>query len=207
MGFLSPAADAQGAYRAIQSAGQAYQQWREAAARAQAAGKVPPPAPPHPDEIAEQFRVESRDAGASATEGFSGRFGSPDPIPAPWGDDSNYERRQRMADSMANDAMLGILMGSKRSRTKEDGPGGTYALSDYPGLKHAIDVAASGVDVRGGLMTPESAAERKRWAAEQSRRLGMDRRIGRDEWGGFRRATKGRGAKQRRAAFQGFLRG
>ena len=207
MGFLSPGSDAQGAYRAIAAAGKQYQAWQEAAARAQAAGKMPPPAPPHPDDVAAQFRDQQRDIGASATEGFSGQIGNPDAIEAPWGDDSNFRRRQHMANSMANDALLGTLLGSKRGRTNEDGPEGTYAMTDYPGLKHAIDTAASGVDVRGGLMTPESVEERKRWAAEQARRLGMDRRIGSDEWKNYRRGTQGMGAKQRRQAFKGFLRG
>jgi hypothetical protein len=199
MGTLSP--------QAVQSS----MQMLEAIQKLEAAGKLPPGSY---DSAVSDMRYSSEYSGEamgqSANDGFTGAIGNPDPIRAPWRGEydmpGNFERRQHMANSMANDAMLRELMSYSRPRGQNEREG-TYALSRYPGIEHAINTAAAGVDVRGGLMTPESVKERQGWAAEQARLLGMDRRIGRDEWQGFRRATKGRGAKQRRQAFKGFLRG
>lgn len=192
----------------------------EAVQRAEASGKAPVGSSDrYLGEMEAEFEYSGRPPGRSANEGFTGRIGNPDPVRAPWRGEydmpGNFERSQHMADSMANDAMLRELLGSRRARTEADDVEGTFAAARYPGLEYAINVAASGSGPPGStagiFMSPQQARayadERKRWAAKQRELVGMDRQIGRREWGGFRRGTKGMGAREKRQAFKRFLRG
>jgi hypothetical protein len=166
-------------------------------------------------ELSTQY--EYGNEGTSANRGFTGRIGNPDPIQAPWSatpDFSNFERRQHMADSMANDALLRELMGYRRARTEEDPGEGQYALARYPYLGHAMGAARGGMGGVGQLapmgMSPDAAREytsgRRQWAEDQAALLGLApaRDIG--ERMGFSRAMKGAGARERSAAFRQFLR-
>lgn len=184
---------------------------------AEAAGKLPPGSYERAlGEAEHEFERSGSPPGRSANEGFTGRIGNPDPVRAPWRGEydmpGNFERSQHMANSMANDAMLRELMGSKRARTEADDVEGAFALSRYPGIESVIWGAEAGMGPVGAgagsgqAMTPESAAERKRWARKQRELLGMDRRIGIGEMRGFRRGTKGMGAREKRQAFRRFLR-
>jgi len=164
------------------------------------------------DQMESDFEFSGSPPGRSANQGFTGRIGNPDPVRAPWRGEydmpGNFERQQHTADSMANDAMLREVLGSERRRTEEDYLEGTFPLAKYPGVEHAIGVAEAGMQPAGGgggIMTPESAEERRRWARRARELLGMDRRITGREHRGFRRGTKGMGAKQKRAAFRQFL--
>lgn len=173
-------------------------------------------------QLRSEFEFSGSPPGQSANEGFTGDWTNPDPTPAPWRGEydmpGNFERQQSMANSMAEDAMLREALGSERKRTKEDDVEGVFALSRYPGVDYAIWGAESGLAPAGLGMGAsdfmgdpedqrERAAKRKRWAKKQRELLGMDRRIGGDEWKSFRRGMKGRGAKQRRQAMRSFLRG
>lgn len=155
--------------------------------------------------------------GTSANEGFTGRIGNPDPVQAPWSSTpgfSNFERRQHMADSMANDAMLRELMKYRRARTEQDPADGQYALARYPYLGHAMGAARGGMGGVGQMMpaglTPDAAREytnrRKQWAKEQAELLGMGGAPESGEVRGFNRAAGGMGARERSAAFRQFLR-
>lgn len=186
----------------------------QAVQEAEAAGKMPPGSYERALGEAEyEFERSGSPPGRSANEGFTGRIGNPKPTKAPWRGEydmpGNFERQQHMANSMANDAMLRELMGSSRKRTEADDVPGTFALARYPGIEHAIAVAETGQAPTGMMPDhrPESAAYRRAWARKQRELLGMDRRIGAREMRGFRRGTKGMGAREKRQAFKRFLRG
>lgn len=182
----------------------------EALEKLEAAEKVPPgTTEAKMRELQDQYGGAMPTAGTSANEGYSGFWTGEDPIEAPWGNDPNFRRRQSMANSMAEDAMLREMLGSRRARTKDDKVEGTFAAAWYPGIDMAIWRAESGLGPVGtrGQMTPEMTEAYKRWGAQQREYLGMPRRIGGKEWDRYRTATKGMGARERRQAFRQFTGG
>jgi hypothetical protein len=220
VGFLSPRSNVQNTYGAVQDAQDAYAAWQQAASRAAAEGKAPPPAPPHPEEVMQQLRTQSEfnPENPSSNDGFMGRIGNPDPIPAPWRGEfdmpGNFERKQHMADSMANDAMLRELGRSRRQRTEEDGPEGAYALAPYPGLEFALMGAEAGLAPVGSMPAMGGSPmenmrlseKRKAWAKQQKKLIGRGS-FDAEEYQELRRAMKGRGAKQRRQASRSYMMG
>lgn len=158
---------------------QAIMEMLDAVQGAESSGKAPPGSY---DRALGQIRDEYEwgGGGQSANEGFTGMIGNPEPFGLPGGNDSNFRRKQHMANSMANDAMLREMMGSSRRRTEEDGPDATYALADYPQLGFATDVAKSGIGPTGSMaeifMSPHEqvdyANQRRDWGYRQEAKFG-----------------------------------
>lgn len=194
-------------------------QMLEALQSAEAAGKAPPGSyDAAVGRLQSEFEYSGSPPGQSANEGFTGDWTADfKPVEAPWGgDDSNFRRGQHMAHSLAEDAMLREQLGHSYKLPKDHGiPEGVYAASDYPGLETALQRADTGMGPVGMAasyfsMNPKQQREwvrkNKEWAKTQRKMLGKGRIEG-DEWRSFRRGMKGRGAKQRREAMRGFLRG
>ena len=91
----------------------------------------------------------------------------------------NEDALARGMASEGNDARLRQLMGSKRKKKKgEEIPSGSYALSDYPGLRQAVDWAGTGNAPAGGGVGSGSG-----WLREQNdREYGDYMRQGRKDW-------------------------
>jgi len=141
-------------------------------------------------------------------EGFTGYIGNPPAEKAPWSTSEydmpgNYERRQKMANSMANDARLGMELGYTRKR-REDEPEGTYALSKYPGVEQHINFVEQGFGSWGPasnfMNSQELQALRekaKEWAEYQRGLLGLPQRVDRKEFMAGNRAKRGMSGRER----------
>ena len=94
----------------------------------------------------------------------------------------------RNVAGQSEDAMLGGMLGSKRKKREgEQIPEGTYALSPYPGLRHAVDWAATG-NAPGGANQGSTTG----WLREQQDREYGDRmRQGRKDWSANQKALLG----------------
>jgi hypothetical protein len=91
----------------------------------------------------------------------------------------NQDALARGMASEGEDAKLRQLMGSKRKKRKgEQIPSGAYALSDYPGLRQAVDWAGTGNAPAGAGVGSHTG-----WLREQNDREYGDRmRQGRRDW-------------------------
>ena len=158
----------------------------DAIQQAEARGKLPPGSSQRRlQDLEAQFEYGGGGTGQSANEGFTGRIGNPDAIRAPWAGEydmpGNWERGQKMADSLANDAMLGRLLGYKRKR-REDEPEGSMALANYPGAEMDIARVERGFGSWGhaaNFMDPQERMalqeKAKRWGQYARERIGIDR--------------------------------
>lgn len=178
----------------------------DAMQRAEAAGKLPAGSTQRRLQELESEYEYNLPQGRRGEQGFSGRIGNPDPVRAPWRGENdmsgNFERRQGMADSMANDAMLGRLLGYKRKRG-EDEPEGSMVLANYPGSEMDITRAEKGFGSWGhaaNFMDPQERqaleAKAKKWGQYQRELLGTDTE-GADEYRGRRRAEHGMRGRDR----------
>ncbi len=173
----------------------------DAIQQAEAQGKLPPGSSERRlQELQAQFEFGGGGTGRSANEGFTGRIGNPDAVRAPWRGEydmpGNWERGQKMSDSMANDAMLGKLLGYKRKRGEGE-PEGSMVLANYPGAEMDIARTEKGFGSWGhaaNFMDPQERMalqeKAKKWAQYQRELLGTDTE-GADEYRGRRRAEHG----------------
>lgn len=178
----------------------------DAVQRAEAAGKLPPGSY---DQRLQQLESEyeyNLPQGQRGEQGFSGRIGNPDPVRAPYRGEhdrsGNFERRQTMADSMANDAMLGRLLGYKRKR-EEGEPEGSMVLANYPGAEMDIARVEQGYGSWGHAANFMDSQERmalqekaKKWGQYQRELHGTDTESPRD-FRGRRSAERGLSGRDR----------
>jgi hypothetical protein len=175
----------------------------DAVYKAEAAGKVPPGTyESRMAELESQYEY-SMPTGRDASDGFSGRIDR-QVTPAPWRGEydmpGNFERGQRMANSMAEDAALRESMKYARRRG-DDEPTGTYALSRYPGAEQNIWRVEHGFGGQGYGARPELMSQDERmayeegtaeWAKHQRMLLGME-----EPGAQLERARAGRGLSGR----------
>ena len=97
-------------------------------------------------------------------------------------------RAARNVAGQSEDAMLGGMLGGSRKKGKDEQiPSGSYALSDYPGLRQATDWAATGNAPAGGGQGSHTG-----WLREQQdREYGDRQRQGRRDWAANQRALMG----------------
>ena len=167
-----------------------------------------------PEQAREEFLSEMKSMSEYNTsrspfaEGFTGRIGNPDPVRAPWRGEydmsGNFERRQDMADSMANDARLGMELGYSRKRGKDENePEGSYLLSNYPGAAQDINMVEQGLGSWGHAANFMDSHERmaleqkaKAWAEHQRKLLGINTESP-DDFRARNRASGGRSGRDR----------
>ena len=177
----------------------------ESVQRAEAQGKVPAGSY---QRYLNQFESEfefNLPSGPRGEQGFTGRLDG-QVTRAPWRGEhdmpGNFERRQKMANSMAEDAAMRESMRYSRKRG-EDEPEGSYALSNYPGA--ALDIAR----VEGGFgswghaanfMDPQERMalqeKAKSWGQHQRKLLGMNTEDAGD-FRGRRQAERGMQGRDR----------
>jgi hypothetical protein len=149
-------------------------------------------------------RYEEGTGGTSYSEGYSGRLDG-GVTRAPWnqsGGYGNFERRQQMGNSLAEDAAMRESMRYSRRR-REDEPEGSFALSKYPGSEMDIMRVEKGFGSWGPASTFMDPQERmalqeksERWAKHQRELLGMNTE-GADEFRSRRTAERGLSGRDR----------
>ena len=172
----------------------------DAMQRAEASGKLPPGSTQRRLQELESEYEYNLPQGQRGEQGFSGRIGNPDPVRAPWRGEydrsGNFERRQTMANSMANDVALGRELSYSRKR-EEGEPEGSMVLANYPGAAMDIARVEQGFGSWGhaaNFMDPQERMElqekAKKWGEYQRKLLGIDTE-GADEYRGRRQAERG----------------
>ena len=140
-------------------------------------------------------------------EGFTGYIGNPKAEKAPWQGEydmpGNYGRRQNMANSMANDAMLRNELSYTRKR-EADEPEGSFALSRYPGVEQHINFIEQGFGSWGhasNFMDSQELqalrAKATEWAEYQRGLLGLPQKVGRKEFRAGGRAKRSMSLRDR----------
>lgn len=172
--------------------------------RAERSGKVPPGSyQQRLDDFEREYDYSS--SGTDITQGFSGRIDG-GVTRAPWRGEHEmtgaFERRQGMANSMAEDAAMRESMRYSRKR-REDEPEGSFALAKYPGVEMDIDRVQKGLGSWGHAATFMDSQERKalqekadRWAKHQRELLGINTE-GADEFRSRREAERGLSGRER----------
>lgn len=173
--------------------------------RAERQGKLPPGSYQQQlNDFESQYDYSSPGA-TSGGDGFSGRIDG-GVTRAPWRGEHEmtgaFERRQGMANSMAEDAAMRESMRYSRRR-REDEPEGSFALSRYPGAEMDITRTEKGFGSWGPAATFMDPQERmalqekaERWAKHSRERLGMNTE-GADEFRSRREAERGLSGRDR----------
>jgi hypothetical protein len=168
--------------------------------RAERTGKAPPGSYQQQlDDFESQYEHSMDRTGTNPADGFTGRIDG-GVTRAPWRGEydmpGNFDRRQKMANSMAEDAAMRESMRYSRRRG-EDEPEGSFALSKYPGSEMDIMRVEKGFGSWGPASTFMDPQERmaleeksERWAKHQRELLGMNTE-GADEFRSRREAERG----------------